>query len=70
MTRTHSDLNPDARTLLENAKLEPGLADLALGARVQFERLGYYAQDLDTPGLFHQTVGLRDEWARIQKRKK
>ena len=39
---------------------------------MQFERLGY-ARDLDddpssVPTMFHRTVGLRDEWANIQKR--
>jgi glutaminyl-tRNA synthetase len=34
---------------------------------VQFERLGYFARDLETSSLFHRTVGLRDEWARLQK---
>jgi len=35
---------------------------------VQFERIGYFAHDLDRAMIFHRTVGLRDEWARIQKR--
>ena len=39
-----------------------------LGTVVQFERLGYFAHDPATPMLFHRTVGLRDEWANIQKR--
>ena len=39
------------------------------GEVVQFERLGYFARDPDTPMLFHRTVGLRDEWANIQKRR-
>jgi len=64
-----SSLNPEAQVLMINAKLEPALAESALGERVQFERLGYYAHDLETPMLFHETVGLRDEWARLQKQK-
>ena len=36
---------------------------------VQFERLGYFARDPHEPMLFHRTVGLRDEWARIQQRR-
>ena len=47
---------------------EPALADVAAGQVVQFERLGYFAADLDDPAVFHRTVGLRDEWANIQKR--
>ena len=49
-------------------KVEPALADAAPGEVVQFERLGYFAADDHTPLLFHRTVGLRDEWASIQKR--
>ena len=35
---------------------------------VQFERLGYFAHDQQDPLTFHRTVGLRDEWANLQKR--
>jgi glutaminyl-tRNA synthetase len=62
------DLNPDSMTVVSNAKLEPALAETPLGDVVQFERIGYFARDMDRPNLFHRTVGLRDEWARIQKR--
>ncbi len=62
------DLNPSSRDLLTGAKVEPALAAIESGQVVQFERLGYFAADLDEPMLFHRTVGLRDEWANIQKR--
>ncbi len=62
-------LNPEAKESV-SAKLEPALADVEPGQVVQFERLGYFAADLDDPKVFHRTVGLRDEWANIQKRKK
>ena len=61
------DLNPLSRELV-TGKAEPAIAETPAGQVVQFERLGYFAADLDTPGLFHRTVGLRDEWAAIQKR--
>jgi glutaminyl-tRNA synthetase len=61
-------LNPNSRETIAGAKLEPALADVAAGQVVQFERLGYFAADLDDPTVFHRTVGLRDEWANIQKR--
>ena len=64
-----ADLNADSKTLLRGCKLEPALADTAMGEVVQFERLGYFAADPRVPLLFHRTVGLRDEWANIQKRK-
>jgi glutaminyl-tRNA synthetase len=61
------DLNPNSRELV-TGKAEAAIGDAAPGQVLQFERLGYFATDLDTPGLFHRTVGLRDEWAAIQKR--
>ena len=58
-----------ATLLGPDAKLEPALADARAGlGRCRFERLGYFALDPDAPMRFHRTVGLRDEWARIQKR--
>ncbi len=62
------DVNPSSRELLDGAKVEPALADVEPGQVVQFERLGYFAADAEQPRLFHRTVGLRDEWANIQKR--
>ncbi|MDR1833993.1 MAG: glutamine--tRNA ligase, partial [Propionibacteriaceae bacterium] len=62
------DLNPDSREILTGCKVEQALAETAPGEVVQFERLGYFAKDPDQPMLFHRTVGLRDEWAAIQKR--
>jgi len=62
-------LNADARQTTA-AKAEPILGEVEAGDVVQFERLGYFAADLDDPSIFHRTVGLRDEWANIQKRKK
>lgn len=62
------DLNPNSRTLLSDAKAEAALAATSPGEVVQFERLGYFAHDPIQPLLFHRTVGLRDEWAAIQRR--
>ena len=61
--------NPASRQLITGAKLEPALEGTAPGEVVQFERLGYFAHDPDTPMVFHRTVGLRDEWANIAKRR-
>lgn len=63
------DLNPQSREVLTECKLEPTLARIEPGASIQFERLGYFVSDTETAKLFHQTVGLRDEWAQLQKRK-
>ena len=62
------DLNPDSREVVTGARVEPALAEVEPFQVVQFERLGYFAADPDTPMLFHRAVGLRDEWANIQKR--
>ncbi|MCC2592190.1 glutamine--tRNA ligase/YqeY domain fusion protein [Tessaracoccus sp. OS52] len=62
------DLNPDSRELLTGCKVEQALVDASPGEVVQFERLGYFAVDNALPMHFHRTVGLRDEWASIQKR--
>ena len=62
------DLNPNSLELLTGCRAEPALADTPPGTVVQFERLGYFAHDPRTPMLFHRTVGLKDEWAAIQKR--
>ncbi|HBY22416.1 MAG TPA: glutamine--tRNA ligase [Propionibacteriaceae bacterium] len=62
------DVNPNSRELLPAIKVEAALADTEPGTVVQFERLGYFALDPETPLLFHRTVGLKDEWANVQKR--
>jgi glutaminyl-tRNA synthetase len=62
------DVNPASRELLTDCKGEPALADTPPGAVVQFERLGYFAHDPRQHMLFYRTVGLKDEWANIQKR--
>lgn len=62
------DVNPASLELLTGCKAEAAVAQTQAGEVVQFERLGYFAADLDDPTLFHRTVGLRDEWASIQAR--
>jgi glutaminyl-tRNA synthetase len=64
------DLNPKSLEVLSDARIEPSLAGLAAGDRVQFERLGYFAPDQDTSPdrpVFNRIVTLRDTWARVQK---
>ena len=61
-------VNPDSLSI-QNAKVEPSLAALAIGERVQFQRLGYYTPDFDTTSsnlVFNKIVGLRDTWAKKQ----
>jgi glutaminyl-tRNA synthetase len=66
-----ADLNPHALDVLTGCRVEPALADAALGEAVQFERQGYFCRDADwTPErpVFNRTVALRDTWTRIQTR--
>ncbi len=66
-------LNPNSLEVLTLCQFEPSLATAALGARYQFERLGYFCPDLDSkPGalVFNRTVALRDTWAKIEKKLK
>jgi len=63
------DLNHASCEVLTGCKAEAALGDdTASGQVVQFERIGYFAKDSRQAMLFHRTVGLRDEWANIQKR--
>jgi glutaminyl-tRNA synthetase len=64
-------LNPHSLDRVRGCKLEPSLASLPEGTRVQFERLGYFCVDPDsTPGapVFNRTVTLKDSWARMEAR--
>ncbi len=63
------DLRPNSKTVLAG-KAEAALGEVAPGQVVQFERLGYFAHDGERAGLFHRTVGLKDDWANAQKRTK
>ncbi|MDR2101368.1 MAG: glutamine--tRNA ligase/YqeY domain fusion protein [Treponema sp.] len=74
------NLNPDSLKIIPNAFAEPCLASAAPGARFQFERLGYFVRDnaggaAEGPGpqagakpVFNKTLGLRDTWAKIEKK--
>jgi glutaminyl-tRNA synthetase len=64
-------LNPASLEVLSDAKLEPSLASAGVGERFQFERTGYFIVDRDwRPGrpVFNRSVGLKDTWARIEKK--
>ncbi|MBI5670332.1 MAG: glutamine--tRNA ligase/YqeY domain fusion protein [Chloroflexi bacterium] len=63
-------LNPNSMQIITNAFVEPSLAEVKPGERFQFERVGYFCVDPDTTPekrVFNRTVGLKDEWAKIQK---
>ena len=61
-------LNPESLVTIEDAKLEPSLANVEPGARYQFERLGYFTVDTEDKA-FNRTATLRDQWAKAKKRK-
>ncbi|MBK1644791.1 glutamine--tRNA ligase [Thiocapsa imhoffii] len=62
-----ADINPDSLRVLNEALVEPALADALPGERFQFEREGYFVVDPDTSAerpVFNLTVGLRDTWGK------
>jgi len=66
-----ADLNPRSEEVLAGCQLEPALAGVTAGARVQFERQGYFCVDPDSRAdrlVFNRTVTLRDTWAKVQAR--
>ena len=65
------NLNPRSLEVLRGSRAEPSVADSSVGARVQFERLGYFCMDPDSRAgalVFNRTVSLRDTWAKIAQR--
>ncbi len=63
-------INKDS-LIVSEAYLEPYLATLPVDAKVQFERLGYFCVDPDSTDscrVFNRSVGLRDSWAKIEKK--
>jgi len=68
-----ANLNPLSLEVIANARLEPSLANAAVGGRYQFERLGYFCVDPDSAQgklVFNRTVALKDAWARAGKKGK
>jgi glutaminyl-tRNA synthetase len=66
-------LNPASLEVVRDCQVEPGLASIEEGARVQFERLGYFSVDPDSkPGalVFNRIVSLRDTWAKIAQKER
>lgn len=63
-------INPQSLTVVK-ALLEPALANLPVGEKVQFERLGYFCKDKDSTDarlVFNRTATLRDTWAKQEKK--
>ncbi len=64
------NLNPHSLEVLTGCKLEPALAQAALGESYQFMRNGYFCLDnVDTHEgqlVFNRTISLVDSWAKMQ----
>ncbi len=68
-----ANLNPESLVVLDTCFIEPGVAGADSFTRYQFERVGYFCVDPDSTAdrlVFNKTVGLRDQWAKIQKQNK
>ncbi len=64
-------INPDSMRTLSRCFVEPSLANATAGDGFQFEREGYFCLDQDQvhdKPVFNLTVGLRDSWAKIEKK--
>ena len=55
-------LNPESAVKVENAKVEPALADAKPGDKFQFVRIGYFAKDTKNEGTFNRIVSLKDSY--------
>jgi len=65
-------LNPRSMEVRTNCYVEKYAAQFAAGSYLQFQRIGYFTPDPDTKEghlVFNRTVGLRDNWAKISKKK-
>jgi glutaminyl-tRNA synthetase len=62
-------LNPESLVVVQEARIEPSVANDPAGSRYQFERQGYFVSDMveSKPGalVFNRTVQLKDTWAKI-----
>jgi glutaminyl-tRNA synthetase len=62
-----ADLNPQSLEILQDARIEPSVAQANSSDVMQFERQGYFVRDKDsTPDhpVFNRTIGLRDTFAK------
>jgi glutaminyl-tRNA synthetase len=60
-------LNPESLAILEDARVEPAIADANSSEAMQFERQGYFVRDKDTTPdrlVLNRTIGLRDTFAK------
>ena len=55
-------INPESIVVIENAKVEPSLANAAPGEQFQFVRTGYFCKDTKHENTFNRIVGLKDSF--------
>ncbi len=60
-------LNINSVVKIENAKVEPSLADAEAGDRFQFVRTGYFVKDTKHENTFNRIVGLKDSFPKAGK---
>ncbi|MGD8307606.1 MAG: glutamine--tRNA ligase/YqeY domain fusion protein [Ignavibacteria bacterium] len=67
-------VNPNSLIVLKDCKCEQSMNTFEQGARVQFERLGYFYLENKNRGdkkiVFNRIVTLRDSWAKIENAQK
>lgn len=64
------NINEDSLTIVDDAYVEPSLADAQPGAKYQFERQGFFCVDTtSTPDqlVFNLTVAMRDSWGKKRR---
>lgn len=54
-------LNPNSLRKLSGCKLEPSIADIPIGTRMQFVRMGYFIKDAEN-GRYNRIVTLKDSF--------
>ena len=55
-------LNPESAVRIENAKVEPALAEAKPGEKFQFVRIGYFSKDTKNANTFNRVVSLKDSY--------
>lgn len=65
------NINPNSLEVLNDCFIEPSVRDASIGAKYQFERLGYFCLDSDSAKdgfpVFNRIITLRDTWEKVKK---
>ncbi len=60
-------LNPDSLKRLDGCKLEPSVAEVPVGTRMQFVRMGYFIKDAED-NRYNRIVTLKDSFAKTMQK--